>query len=88
MDRSERDIIEKMKEYRGENVAIEAMAEMLLFMGIIDAPAMAQQAFDELAQERQAEKQLQREYAQHLKKGFGHYMSYNQFKAKKQAGEI
>jgi hypothetical protein len=88
MSRSARDIIEKIKEYRNSPAAMEALADMLLFMGIPEGMEFYQTAQEEIEQEKEKDTDMRQAYYRHLKKGAAHYMSYNLFKKKKEAGEI
>lgn len=86
MDRTEREIINFMKAYRDEKDPLKAMGDMLFFMGVSEGPIFWDEARKELEKEGASEQQLKRDYNEHLKRGSKYYMSYEQFKQKKEQG--
>lgn len=88
MERTERDIIEFMKRYKDKPGAMEAMADMLAFMGIDDAPILLDDAKQELTEDKQLEQVTKAEYNNYLRKGSKFYCSYPEFIRRKEAGEL
>lgn len=88
MQRSAEQIKAKMKEYRENPEAMVAMTDMLLYMGISDASELYKEAVKELEEEKTAISTVKLAYINHLKKGSRHYMSFDKFVQKWEAGEI
>lgn len=88
MERTERDIVEFMKRYKDKPENIEAMADMLAFMGISDAPIFLDAALKEIQEEKTDNFEMRQLYYSYLRRGSKFYMSYEKFLQKKEAGEI
>ena len=85
MDRTADDIINKMLEYKDKPEAMEAMAEMLLFMGIAEAGDFLKVALERKDQQASDEKGLKAEYYDYIRNP-RNYCSFPKFKERKEAG--
>jgi formylmethanofuran dehydrogenase subunit A len=88
IERSERDIINKFKEYKDQPEAMQAMAEILVFLGLPEGVDFWQMAQEEIKAEAAANSELRSAYRRHIAQGFKNYMSYEKFVQKKEAGEL
>ena len=88
MERTDRDIIEKFKEYGDSPESMTAMADILVFMGIPEAVDFLKIAQEELEDFQDYKKQLRQEYYDYIGQGSRYYMSFEQFAVKRERGEI
>lgn len=81
MTRSFEQIVEKMLEYKDKEDAMEAMADLLLYMGIAEGAEMLAEALKRKEAGKMDEKQLRYAYSAYLQQvGSAGYISFAKFK--------
>lgn len=79
MDRTAEDIIEKYLEYKHNPEAMQAMTDILVFMGIPEAIEFQEAAEAAIEAEKQELQQLRKEYARHIGASFKNYVPFDKF---------
>lgn len=89
MNRSADDIINKFLEYKDDTGAMEAMADLMVFMGVPEGSDFLKEALERKEQLQQEERQIKRDYARYLKAaGARNYISFGKYKEKRAAGQL
>jgi hypothetical protein len=89
MTRTFEQIVEKMLEYKDKADAMEAMADLLLYMGIAEGGEMLAEALKRKEAGEMDEKQLRYAYSSYLQRvGSAGYISFAKFKEQREDGKL
>ena len=89
MERTEAEIIAKMKEYKDNPDCIISMGDILVFMGIPEGSELAIKTLKEIKEDRETDKFLERKYNEYLReRPASQYITYEHFIQQVAAGKI
>ena len=88
MERTAREIVDRFKKHAKTPGAMEAMTDILSFMGVPEASMFYEQAVEELENEQMSMDELKAEYVKYIRQGAAFYMSFDAFCRKKEQGEL
>lgn len=88
IERTERDIINKYLEYKDQPEIMDAITDMLVFLGMFEALDFHDQALKDIEADKLTMKQYRHDYARHIGSSFKNYMPFNRYVELRESGEL
>lgn len=86
IERTGEDIINKYLEYKDNPEAMDAMTDILVFMGIYEAVDFHEAAIKVIEADQQQLKQYRKDYARYIGASFKNYMPFESYVQKREKG--
>lgn len=88
IERTAEDIVAKYLEYKENPLAMDAMTDILVFMGVYEAVDFHEAALQQIEADQEREKEYRKEYAQYIGKSYKNYIPFEAYVRKREKGKL